>query len=732
MAVIDLQLQGMSCAGCAGSIETALRETPGVTACSVNFATEQARVDYDPQQTDVTALIAAVSQAGYGAMPLAEVAADDKPRVWTPQLWLGLVTSIVLVVGSLPMMLGIMILGWPMWLHDPWLQLVLTIPVMIWCGDGFRRRAWQAARHRSATMDTLVVLGTHAAFIYSLFPTIWPEFWQTQDLSPDVYYEVAVVVLTLVLLGKALEGRAKSETAAAIRQLLNLQPPTAWVRQADGTFREVPLMQVAVGDVFRVRPGGIIPVDGEVVAGRSAVDEAMVTGESMPVLKTPGDGVIGATQNTTGSLECQATRIGSDTVLAQIVTLVQTAQASKAPIQQLADRVTQWFVPLVLAIAILTVLVWWLVVGSPTLALVASVTVLIIACPCALGLATPTSIMVGTGRGARLGILFKEAASLELAGHIQTVVLDKTGTLTQGQPDVIGTWVAAAESPEAMLRWAAAVEHSSEHPLAAAVIRRADGMALPTIDEFEAVPGAGVQATVEGAVIRVGTAAWLEELGLSVPTVSEFPTYATVVYVARNHAVLGAIAIADHLKPSAAAAVQTLHQMGLTVIMLTGDQRQTAEAIATAVGISQVIAGVKPDQKAATIQRLQQQGQRVAMVGDGINDAPALAQADLGFAMGTGTDIAIATSDITLLSRDLMAIPTAIQLSRATQRNIRQNLFFAYIYNVLGIPIAAGVLYPWLGTLLNPVIAGAAMAFSSVSVITNALRLRQFRPNHEL
>ncbi len=487
-------------------------------------------------------------------------------------------------------------------------------------------------------------------------------------------------------------------------------------------------MHVAVGDVFRVRPGGIIPVDGEVVAGRSAVDEAMVTGESMPVLKTLGDAVTGATQNTTGSLECRATRVGGDTVLAQIVRLVQTAQASKAPIQLLADRVTQWFVPLVLAIAILTVLIWWLIFGSPTLALVASVTVLIIACPCALGLATPTSIMVGTGRGARLGILFKEAASLELAGHIQTVVLDKTGTLTQGQPAVIDTWVADAGSPEAMLRWAAAVEQNSEHPLAAAIVRRAAGLTLASTTDFEALPGSGVQAVVEGSLIRVGTAAWLEALGLRVPTLPAFPAYATVVYVACNSEVLGAIAIADHLKPSAAAAVRSLQQMGLTVVMLTGDQATTAHAIAQAVGITQVIAGVKPAQKAATIQRLQQQGQRVAMVGDGINDAPALAQAELGLAMGTGTDIAIATSGITLLSRDLMAIPTAIQLSRATQRNIRQNLFFAYIYNVLGIPIAAGVLYPWLGTLLNPVIAGAAMAFSSVSVVTNALRLRHFRP----
>ncbi|WP_257999174.1 copper-translocating P-type ATPase [Fischerella thermalis] len=596
--------------------------------------------------------------------------------------------------------------------------------------------AWKALKRHVATMDTLVAIGTGAAYLYSLFPTFLPGFFTTQGLPADVYYEAAVVIITLILLGRLLENRAKGQTSQAIRKLVGLQAKTARVIR-DGTEIDIPITQVIEGDVILVRPGEKIPVDGEIIDGSSTIDEAMVTGESVPVKKHPGDEVIGATLNKTGSFKFRATRVGKDTFLAQIVKLVQQAQGSKAPIQRLADQVTGWFVPAVIAIAIATFIIWYNIMGNVTMALITTVGVLIIACPCALGLATPTSIMVGTGKGAENGILIKGAESLELAHKLKTVVLDKTGTITQGKPTVTDfvTVNGTANNNELnLLRLAASVERNSEHPLAEAVVNYAQSQSVELTDaqEFEAIAGSGVQGYVSNQWVQIGTQRWMRELGIDTSALQQHWDRLeylgkTVIWIAVNSKVQGIMGIADAVKPSSVNAIRTLQKMGLEVVMLTGDNRRTAEVIAREVGIKRVFAEVRPDQKAKTVEKIQSEGKIVAMVGDGINDAPALAQADVGIAIGTGTDVAIAASDITLISGDLQGIVTAIQLSRATIRNIRQNLFFAFIYNVAGIPIAAGILFPFFGWLLSPIIAGAAMAFSSVSVVTNALRLRNFR-----
>ncbi|MCF2970332.1 heavy metal translocating P-type ATPase [Synechococcus sp. Nb3U1] len=734
----------MSCASCAHSIEQALTQVPGVSQASVNFATEQATVKGDPKLVNPQGLIRAVEQAGYQARliqddwpdptdaeRIAQRAAERELRL---KVAIGVSISTVLVIGSLPMMLGMEIPGFPMWLHNPWLQLLLTAPVQFWVGKHFYRGAWAAWQRRSADMNTLVALGTSAAFFYSLFPTVFPHYFSQQGLQPDVYYEVSAVVTTLILVGKWMEQQAKGQTSEAIRKLMGLQPKTARVIR-QGVERDIPIREVQVGDQIRVRPGEKVPVDGVVLEGSSAVDESMVTGESLPIQKSVGDEVIGATLNRTGSFVMEARRVGKDTVLAQIVRLVQEAQGSKAPIQQLADQVTAWFVPAVIGVAILTFILWWVLASNPTLALVNTIGVLIIACPCALGLATPTSIMVGTGRGAELGVLIKSANSLELAHRLCTVVLDKTGTLTEGRPTVTDIWTNGPSSL-AVLRLAAAVERHSEHPLAQAVVQKAEaeGITIPAVQHFQAMVGNGAEAWVEDQRIRIGRLSWLQELGILwdpawAEQVQAWESQGkTVIGVTQSESLLGLLAIADPLKPTSPEAVQQLQQMGLEVIMLTGDNPTTAEAIAQQAGIRRVIAQVRPDQKAAHIRQLRQPQHLVAMVGDGINDAPALAEADVGIAIGTGTDVAIAASDITLMSGDLRGVVTAIQLSRATLNNIRQNLFFAFIYNTLGIPIAAGVLYPFTGWLLNPIVAGAAMALSSVSVVTNALRLRRFRP----
>lgn len=746
---LTVKLQGMSCASCASSVEQAIKSVPGVIECNVNFGMEQASIQYDSQKTNLATIQEAVDAAGYKALPLPEMAADEddsdranrqaESRILQRKLWTAGIISILLVVGGIPAMTGLHLPFVPAWLHNFWLQLVLTAPVQFWCGKSFYVGAWKSLKRRVATMDTLIALGTSAAYFYSVFVTFFPGLFTAQGLTPSVYYEVAASVVALILLGKTLENRAKGETSEAIRKLMGLQAKTARILR-NGQELEVPLAEVEIGDIVQVRPGEQIPVDGEVIEGYSTIDEAMVTGESLPVKKQVGDEVIGATINKTGSFKFRTTRIGKDTFLAQIVKMVQDAQGSKAPIQKLADQVTGWFVPAVIAVALATFIVWFNATGNLTLATVTMVEVLIIACPCALGLATPTAVMVGTGKGAENGILIKGAESLELAQKIQIIVLDKTGTLTVGKPTVTDfvTIKGTANSNELnLLQLAASVERNSEHPLGEAVVRyaRSQEVTLTDVKDFEAIAGSGVRGIVAGKSIALGTLRWMQELGfdteyLELRARALESASKTVFWIAVEGKIEAIMGIADALKPSSTQAVKALQKLGLEVVMLTGDNRATAESIAHSAGITRVFAEVRPDQKAAQIKALQAQGKIVAMVGDGINDAPALAIADVGIAIGTGTDIAIAASDITLISGDLQGIVTAIQLSRATMRNIRENLFFAFIYNIAGIPIAAGILYPIFGWLLNPIIAGGAMAFSSVSVLTNALRLRNFKAKY--
>ncbi|MBD2316543.1 heavy metal translocating P-type ATPase [Phormidium tenue] len=741
MSKVTLNLHGMHCASCASSIQSATRSISGVVSSNVNFATEEAVVEFDEKKTSASAIQKVIKDIGYEAILPDQVDADSdkKSRLTenqdlTRKVWVGGVISVVLVTGVLPMMTGLQIPLIPDWLHNRWFQLALALPVQVWCGSSFYTGAWKAFKNHTATMDTLIALGTLAAFSYSLTVTFNPSFFISQGLQPEVYYEVSVVVITLILLGKLFENRAKGETSEAIRKLIGLQAKTARVLR-DGQESDIPIEDVQINDIVLVRPGEKIPVDGEAIAGNSTVDESMVTGESIPIEKKVGDRVIGATINRSGSLQIKASHIGKDSVLSQIVQLVKDAQGSKAPIQRLADQVTGWFVPVVISIAIATFIVWFEIMGNITLATISAVGVLIIACPCALGLAAPTSIMVGTGKGAENGILIKDAGSLELAHKIQTIVLDKTGTLTEGKP-VVTDIFSINKNDDELLKLVAAIERNSEHPLAEAVVNHAKqkDMTISEVTEFLAIAGSGVQGKVDNSLVQVGTRRWMDELKIDTSEIHQYQDSwetggKTVVLVAVDNAACGLIGIADKLKPSSQVAVAALQRMKIEVVMLTGDNQSTAEAIAREVGIKRVFAGVRPDQKVAKIRELQAESKVVAMVGDGINDAPALAQADVGLAIGTGTDVAIAASDITLISGDLQGIVTAIQLSRATISNIQQNLFFAFIYNVAGIPIAAGILYPFFGWLLNPIIAGGAMALSSLSVVTNALRLRNFRPS---
>ncbi len=756
MDTLTLKLRGMSCAACANNIEKAIRSVSGVRDCNVNFGAEQAAIKYDRSLANLEKIQAAIASAGYSSYSLQEellTEEDDAEKASRQALQrklslkvaVGSVVSIFLFLGSFPMMTGLNLPLIPSFLQNPWIQLVLTTPVVFWCGGSFYRNGWKSLKRHTATMDTLIALGASAAYLYSLFVTVFPKFFIAQGLVPHIYYEVAAIVITLILLGRLLENRARGQTSEAIRKLIGLQARDARVIR-DGIEIDVPIAEVRINDVILVRPGEKIPLDGEVIAGASTVDEAMVTGESLPVKKQPGDEVIGATINGAGAFQFRVTRVGNDTFLAQIVKLVQQAQGSKAPIQRLADQVTGWFVPAVIAVAIATFVIWFNFTGNLTLATMTTVGVLIIACPCALGLATPTSVMVGTGKGAENGILIKGADSLELAHKIQTIVLDKTGTLTQGKPtvtDFVSVNGTANGNEIKLLQLAATVEHNSEHPLASAVVKYAQSQEVSLIEvkNFQANAGSGVQGVVSNQLVQIGTQRWLTELGINTISLQQYKddweaAGKTVILIAVDGQLQGIMGIADALKPSSTAVVKALQKLGLEVVMLTGDNRKTADAIAGQVGIERIFAEVRPDQKAAIIQSLQGKIERfpnskskiVAMVGDGINDAPALAQADVGIAIGTGTDVAIAASDITLISGDLQGIVTAIQLSRATINNIRQNLFFAFIYNVIGIPIAAGILFPIFGWLLNPIIAGAAMALSSVSVVTNALRLRNFQP----
>jgi Cu+-exporting ATPase len=619
-------------------------------------------------------------------------------------------------------------------LLNHWLQLGLITPVMLYTGWPIHRTGWLTLRHRAAEMNSLITLGTTAAFGYSLLVTVAPGLLPS-DVR-EVYFEAVGVILTLILLGRLIEARAKAGTGEAIRALLGLQARTARVIR-DGAEVEIPIEDVVVGDEIVIRPGEKIPVDSVVISGSSPVDESMISGEPLPVTKHTGDTVVGATINGTGSLRVRAARVGADTMLAQIVRLVQQAQASKAPIQRLADAVSGFFVPAVIGIALVSFAVWFIAGPSPafTLALVSAVAVLIIACPCALGLATPLSIMVGTGKGARSGILIRSAEALETAHKLNTVVLDKTGTVTAGKPALTDVYAIGGWDQRELLTLIAATETDSEHPLAAAVVAgaRARDLALPTASGFDSITGKGVQATVAGRAVLVGTTRLLTDAGIDTarlePLAAEMSADGkTPILAAVDGQPAGVLAVADTVKDDSAAAIAALHRLGIDVVMLTGDSARTAAAIASQVGIRRVLAEVLPDHKADEIRRLQRESRRVGMVGDGINDAPALAAADVGLAIGTGTDVAIEAADITLISGSLAGVVTAIELSRATMRNIRQNLFFALAYNGIGIPIAAGVLYPWLGIRLSPMIAAAAMALSSLSVVGNANRLRRYRP----
>jgi Cu+-exporting ATPase len=654
----------------------------------------------------------------------------------------------LLLLASLPHMLGLQLSWLPAWFSSAWSQFVLSSLVLAGSGGPVFVGAWQALLRHRADMNTLVATGVGIAWLASLPATVAPAWLRAQGLPGDLYYETAAVILTLVLLGQFLEARARGQTSEAIRRLLQLQPPTARVQREAGVI-ELPVSQIGRGELVLVRPGETVPLDGEVVEGGSWVEEAMLTGEATPVRKQPGDAVVGGSLNRSGSFAFRVTRVGGDTLLAQIVELVRQAQSSRTRVQRLADQVTAWFVPAVIAIAIASFVVWFLVSGNALLASLFLVSVLVIACPCALGLATPTSIMVASGKGAENGLIFRSAEALETAGRLRTLVLDKTGTLTRGRPEVTDVQRLGGGALEARRLFAivAAVEERSEHPLAEAVVayvrQRQPDLAPLAVDDFEAVAGRGVRARVEGRRVRIGTPRWLAEEPAPETAAAaaggstelerlaaelEARACSTVVVEVngRREALLG---IADPPRQEAAAAVAALKRLGLAVVMLTGDARRTAEAIAAQVGIERVVAEVKPADKAALIRQLQERREGpVGMVGDGINDAPALAQADVGFAIGTGTDVAIAASDVTLLAARLAGVSAAIELSRSTLANIRQNLFFAFAYNVAGIPIAAGLLFPFTGWLLNPMLAGAAMAFSSVSVVSNALRLRRFRP----
>jgi Cu+-exporting ATPase len=732
-----LDVSGMHCASCVGSIEGALSALEGVAEASVNLATERASVVYDPRRTSVRELVDAVERVGYIARDAPAEAggalvADERERAAQKELrTLRAKFVFAAVAGALLLLLSFV---WsPLGERATmWVMLALATPVQFWAGSQFCAGAWKVARHWSADMNTLIAVGTSAAYLYSLVATVAPDAVADGGALPDVYFDTAAVIIALILLGRVLEARARAGTTEAIKKLIGLQPRTARVVR-DSAEIDIPVDEVQIGDEMIVRPGERVPVDGLVVEGSSTIDESMLTGESLPAEKKPGDEVIGATVNKAGSFRFQATRVGRETALAQIIRLVEQAQGSKAPIQRIADRVAAHFVPAVIAIATISLVVW-LVTGSGfTSALLAFVAVLIIACPCALGLATPTAIMVGTGRGAEMGILVRGAEALETARTLDTVVLDKTGTLTRGEPEVVDV-VPASRTTEELLLLAAAAESRSEHPLGEAIVRhsRVLGLDLRPAVDFQAAVGHGVTADVNGQRVAVGSARQMEQLGVdiseleaNVKRLSEQGK--TAVYVAADGEVAGVIAIADTIKPEAADAVADLKRLGLEVAMVTGDNRRTAEAIARRAGVDRVLAEVLPDRKAIEVRRLQAQGRRVAMVGDGINDAPALAQADVGIAIGTGTDIAMEASDLTLISGDLRGVAAALELSRETMRTIKQNLVGAFVYNVTLIPLAAGVLYPFWGVLLDPILAAAAMAASSVTVVSNTLRLRGFR-----
>ncbi len=774
---VRIPVTGMTCSACQSRVQSALQKQPGVEDASVNLMMANATVTYDPAETTPERLIDAVRKTGYGAelAPPDETAFDEQEARDRAQAeeFADLrrkavasgIAGVIAMVLSMPLMSAAAsqahgpvadpFMRWTMTTLTPWLQsvapwlyaipvqalsyglLLLTVAVMLWAGRHFYTRAWMAFRHHSADMNTLIAVGTGAAFLYSVLATVWPDFFLSRGVAPDVYYEAVIIIIALILAGNALESRARKETTAALRGLVNLRPKTARVLR-DGQELDLPVESVEPDDTILLRPGERVPVDGEVLAGESAIDESMLTGESLAVAKKQGDRVIGGTVNLTGSVQYRATTLGSHSVLAQIVKLMRDAQGSRAPIQRMADKISGIFVPVVISIAIATFVVWFVTADSaPAVrAFAAAVAVLIIACPCAMGLAVPTAVMVSTGKGAELGVLIKGGEALQRAGDLTTVAMDKTGTVTEGKPtvtDVVLVPGGPIQDEARLLLLAASLEGSSEHPLADAVVRYAEGRGIQraTVESFATVTGKGLSGVVDGVKVVAGNEAMVSDGGVkAAPLRGDAERLSgegkTAVYVSVDGKLAGLLAIADPIRSTSREAIAKLRRLGLDIVLLTGDNERTANAIAREAGISRVVAGVLPEGKVAELKRLQSEGQVVAMVGDGINDAPALAQADVGMAVGTGTDIAAEAADVVLMRGDLGSVVQAVRLSRRTMRTMKQNLFWAFIYNVIGIPIAAGALYPVLGLLLSPILASLAMAFSSVSVVANSLRLRGF------